>query len=46
MSERAALAISERGIMALASYRDRAEARLVRFQSVAEPARALSSPWS
>jgi len=46
MSERAALAIGERGIMAVASYKDRAEARLVRFQSVAEPACALSGPWS
>ena len=46
MSERAALAIGERGIMAVASYKDRAEARLVRFQSVAQPPRALSGPWS
>jgi predicted component of type VI protein secretion system len=46
MSERAAEAIGERGIMAVASYKDRAEARLVRFQSVADPPRALSGPWS
>lgn len=46
MSERAAAAIAERGIMAVASYKDRAEARLVRFQSVAEPAGALAGPWS
>jgi len=46
LSERAALAIAERGIMVVASYKDRAEARLVRFQSIAEPPGALSGPWS
>jgi type VI secretion system protein ImpC len=46
MGERAALAVGERGLMALASYKDRAEVRLVRFQSVADPACDLSGPWS
>jgi len=42
LSERAAAAMGERGVMAMASYKDRAEVRLVRFQSIAQPARALS----
>jgi type VI secretion system protein ImpC len=46
LSERAAEAFGDRGIMALASYKDRAEARLIRFQSVADPAQALSGFWS
>ena len=46
LSERAAEAFGERGIMALASYKDRAEVRLTGFRSIAEPARALSGPWS
>jgi type VI secretion system protein ImpC len=33
------------GIMPLASIRDTNRVRLVRFQSVAEPARALAGPW-
>ncbi|HWE00174.1 MAG TPA: type VI secretion system contractile sheath large subunit [Bryobacteraceae bacterium] len=33
------------GIMPLASIRDTDRVRLVRFQSIAEPARALAGPW-
>jgi type VI secretion system protein ImpC len=35
----------EAGIMPLASIRDTDRVRLVRFQSIAEPARALAGPW-
>lgn len=35
----------EAGIMPLASIRDTDRVRLVRFQSIAEPARGLAGPW-
>ncbi len=38
-------AILERGLMPLLSRRDRPSARLMRWQSIAEPAAALAGPW-
>jgi type VI secretion system protein ImpC len=46
LSERSGSAILERGVMPLLSYRDRNAARLLRFQTVAEPSTALPGPWS
>ncbi|MCC6535894.1 MAG: type VI secretion system contractile sheath large subunit [Burkholderiales bacterium] len=46
LTERAAEAILERGPMPLASYRNRNAARLLRFQSLALPAKALAGPWA
>ncbi len=45
LSERAAEAVLARGVMPLMSYRNRNAARLLRFQSVAEPATELAGPW-
>jgi type VI secretion system protein ImpC len=45
LSERAAEAILARGPMPWMSYRNRPAARLLRFQSLAEPAAALAGPW-
>ncbi len=45
LGERAIDAILARGVMPLASYRNRNAARLVRFQSLAEPPAALAGPW-
>jgi type VI secretion system protein ImpC len=44
-SESAGQAIVEQGIMPLLSYRNRNAARLMRWQSIAEPARGLLGPW-
>lgn len=46
ISDAVAEAILERGLMPLLSRRDRNAAQLVRFQSVAAPARELWGPWS
>jgi type VI secretion system protein ImpC len=45
MSERAASRMMELGFMPLASMKDSDAVRLVRFQSVAEPVRALAGRW-
>ncbi|HEV7803133.1 MAG TPA: type VI secretion system contractile sheath large subunit, partial [Burkholderiales bacterium] len=44
--ERAGQALLERGVMPLLSYKNRNAVRVLRFQSIAEPSRALSGPWS
>jgi type VI secretion system protein ImpC len=44
--DRAAEAILGAGLMPLLSYKGRNAVRLMRFQSIASPARALSGPWS
>jgi type VI secretion system protein ImpC len=46
LSERAAEKIMEQGLMSIVSYRDRNAARLIRFQSVADPPAQLSGAWS
>ena len=46
LSERAAEAMLARGVMPLLSFRNRNAARLLRFQSLADPPAALSGPWS
>jgi type VI secretion system protein ImpC len=46
MGEAAADAISRQGLMPVMSYRNRNAVRLLRWQSVAEPARALQGVWS
>jgi type VI secretion system protein ImpC len=46
MGETAADAISRQGLMPVMSYRNRNAVRLLRWQSVAEPARALQGVWS
>jgi len=45
LTETAADDILGRGVMPLLSYRDRNAARLLRFQSLAEPASALRGSW-
>jgi type VI secretion system protein ImpC len=45
LSERALTQISDRGLMALASRKDRDAVRLLRFQSVSHPPTALEGPW-
>ena len=45
MPERTAETILRRGIMPLLSYRNRNAARLMRFQSIAEPPSALAGSW-
>jgi type VI secretion system protein ImpC len=45
LGERAGQALLERGLMPLLSRRDRPAARLMRWQSIAEPAAALAGPW-
>ena len=44
--DRAAEAILGAGLMPLISRKDRNAVRLMRFQSIADPAQALSGPWS
>ena len=44
--DRAAEAILGAGLMPLLSRKDRNAVRLMRFQSIAHPAQALSGPWS
>ncbi len=46
LGDRAAGAILEIGVMPLLSYADRNAARLARFQSIADPPRALAGPWA
>lgn len=46
MTERAAARILDRGVMPLASMKDRDAVRLVRFQSIAAPLTALAGRWN
>jgi type VI secretion system protein ImpC len=46
LTERAADAVLGHGVMPLLSLRDSNAARLLRFQSVADPPAALSGPWA
>jgi type VI secretion system protein ImpC len=46
LTERAAAAILDRGVMPVMSYRDRNAARLARFQSLADPPAGLPGPWA
>jgi len=46
LTERAAEAMLNRGLMPLMSYRNRNAVRLMRFQSIAEPLKTLSGPWA
>ncbi len=45
LTERAAQAITEKGLMAWLSIKDSDRIRLLRFQSIAEPATALPGRW-
>lgn len=45
LPERSAEAILAMGIMPIVSFRSRDKARLLRFQSIANPVSALSGPW-
>jgi type VI secretion system protein ImpC len=45
VGERAMQAILDRGLMPVVSFKDRNAARLVRFQSLADPPAAPSGPW-
>jgi type VI secretion system protein ImpC len=45
LTERALTRISDQGLMALASLKDRDAVRLLRFQSVANPPTTLGGPW-
>ncbi|MDL2354021.1 MAG: type VI secretion system contractile sheath large subunit [Pseudomonadota bacterium] len=45
LSEREAGAILQQGRMPLLSFKNRSAVRLLRFQSIADPARALCGPW-
>jgi type VI secretion system protein ImpC len=45
LGERATDALLSRGLMPILSYRDRNAAKLVRFQSIADPAAALAGAW-
>jgi len=45
LGERAAQAILDHGIMPLLSYRNRGAVRVLRFQSIADPATTLAGPW-
>jgi predicted component of type VI protein secretion system len=46
LSQRAAEAILERGIMPLVASRDRAAVRLLRLQSLASPPQRLAGRWA
>ena len=46
LTERALTRISDRGLMALASMKDRDAVRLLRFQSVSNPPTALQGYWA
>lgn len=46
LTDRAADAMLDRGLMSLVSYRHRNAVHLMRFQSVAEPNTALAGPWA
>jgi type VI secretion system protein ImpC len=45
LSERSGEAILQRGLCPLLSYKNRNAARLLRFQSLADPPTALRGPW-
>lgn len=45
LSEREAAAVLQYGAMPLLSFKNRNAVRLLRFQSIADPARALCGPW-
>ena len=45
LGERAGQTLLEHGVMPLLSHRQRASVRLMRMQSIAEPAQALEGPW-
>ena len=45
LSERAAQAILDAGLMPLVSYRNRSAVRVLRFQSISSPAQPLRGPW-
>lgn len=45
LSERSAEAILQCGLMPVVSFRNRDLARLIRFQSIADPLSALEGPW-
>ena len=45
LTERSAHEMLNMGLMPLVSYRNRNVARVLRFQSIAEPARALAGAW-
>lgn len=45
MTENAALRVLDAGLMPVVSLKDRDTARLVRFQSIASPAKALAGRW-
>ena len=45
LPERSAEAILGLGLMPIVSFRNRDMARLLRFQSIAEPLTALAGPW-
>jgi len=46
LPERSAEAILSMGIMPIVSFRSRDMARLLRFQSIAKPVKALAGPWN
>jgi type VI secretion system protein ImpC len=46
LGERALAKISDWGLMALASLKDRDAVRLLRFESVSDPPTSLEGPWS
>jgi type VI secretion system protein ImpC len=45
LSERAGQAVLDRGLIPLLSYKNRNAVRVMRFESIADPAAALSGPW-
>jgi type VI secretion system protein ImpC len=45
LTERALTRVSDHGLMALASLKDRDAVRLLRFQSIADPPTSLGGPW-
>lgn len=46
LSEYTATAVLQRGVIPLVSLRNQNAARVLRFQSIAEPAQELAGPWS
>ncbi len=46
LTERVAQRLLEKGLMPLASFKDSGLAKLVRFQSVADPLAPLAGPWA
>jgi type VI secretion system protein ImpC len=46
LSERAAQAMLDRGLIPIVSWRNRNAAKVVRFQSLASPPAALAGPWA